>query len=99
MFMRHRISGANWSHFQYDMRFSTAAVWRKSAALLKNSSGRSDNMQTKKKQLGTLTLVGALLVGTCLLSAPAKADTAAGETMFKAKCAACHGPHSNGKES
>jgi cytochrome c6 len=71
----------------------------KISALLKNSSGRSDNMQTKKKQLGRLTLVGALLVGTCLLSAPAKADTAAGETMFKAKCAACHGADGKGKEA
>jgi cytochrome c6 len=71
----------------------------KISALLKNSSGRSDNMQTKMKQLGTLTLVGTLLAGTCLLSAPAKADTAAGETMFKAKCAACHGADGKGKEA
>jgi cytochrome c6 len=71
----------------------------KISALLKNSSGRSDNMQTKMKQLGTLTLVGTLLAGTCLLSAPAKADTAAGETMFKAKCAGCHGADGKGKEA
>jgi cytochrome c6 len=71
----------------------------KISALLKNSSGRSDNMQTKMKQLGTLTLVGTLLAGTCLLSAPAKADTAAGETMFKARCAACHGADGKGKEA
>jgi cytochrome c6 len=71
----------------------------KISALLKNSSGRSYNMQTKMKQLGTLTLVGTLLAGTCLLSAPAKADTAAGETMFKAKCAACHGADGKGKEA
>jgi mono/diheme cytochrome c family protein len=54
-------------------------------------------MQTKLKQLGTLTLVGTLFVGACLLSAPAKADTAAGETMFKAKCAGCHGADGKGK--
>jgi cytochrome c6 len=57
-----------------------------------------DNMQTKMKKLGTLTLVGALFAGTCLLSAPAKADTAAGEAMFKAKCAGCHGADGKGKE-
>jgi cytochrome c6 len=56
-------------------------------------------MQTKTKKLGTLTLVGTLLAGTCLLSAPAKADTAAGETMFKAKCAGCHGADGKGKEA
>jgi cytochrome c6 len=56
-------------------------------------------MQTKIKQLGTLTLVGTLLAGTCLLSAPAKADTAAGGTMFKAKCAGCHGADGKGKEA
>jgi cytochrome c6 len=76
-----------------------AAVWQISAALLKNSSGRSDNMETKMKKLGTLALVGTLLAGTCLLSAPAKADTAAGEAMFKAKCAACHGADGKGKEA
>ena len=56
-------------------------------------------MQTKMKQLGTLTLVGTLFAGTCLLSAPAKADTAAGETTFKAKCAGCHGADGKGKEA
>jgi cytochrome c6 len=56
-------------------------------------------MHTKMKHLGTLTLVGTLFAGTCLLSAPAKADTAAGETMFKAKCAGCHGADGKGKEA
>jgi len=56
-------------------------------------------MQTKMKRLGTLTLVGALFAGTCLLSAPGKADTAAGEATFKAKCAGCHGTDGKGKEA
>jgi mono/diheme cytochrome c family protein len=56
-------------------------------------------MQTKMKQLGTLTLAGTLLAGACLLSAPANADTAAGEAAFKAKCAGCHGADGKGKEA
>jgi mono/diheme cytochrome c family protein len=56
-------------------------------------------MQTKIKQLGTLGLVGTLMAGTCLLSAPAKADTAAGEALFKSKCAGCHGADGKGKEA
>ena len=56
-------------------------------------------MEMKRKQLGTLTLVAALFAGTCLLSAPAKADTAAGEAMFEAKCAGCHGADAKGKEA
>jgi cytochrome c6 len=56
-------------------------------------------METMKKQLGTLALVGALLAGSCLLSASAKADAAAGEATFKAKCAACHGADGKGKAS
>jgi len=56
-------------------------------------------MQTKMKQLGTLTLVGTLFAGACLLSAPANADTAAGEATFKAKCAGCHGADGKGKEA
>jgi cytochrome c6 len=76
-----------------------AAEWQISVAPLKNSSWRSDNMETKMKKLGTLALAGTLLAGTCLLSAPARADTAAGEAMFKAKCAACHGADGKGKEA
>jgi len=56
-------------------------------------------MQTKIKQFGTLALVGTLMAGTGLLSAPAKADTAAGEALFKSKCAGCHGADGKGKEA
>ena len=55
-------------------------------------------MQTKMKQLGTLTLVGTLFAGTCMISPQAKADTAAGEATFKAKCAGCHGADGKCKE-
>jgi mono/diheme cytochrome c family protein len=57
-----------------------------------------NKMPTKMKKLGRLALVGALFTGTCLLSAPVKADTAAGEAAFKAKCAGCHGADGKGKE-
>lgn len=56
-------------------------------------------MATKMKHLGRATLTGALLAGVCLFSAPAQADTAAGEAMFKAKCAGCHGADGRGKEA
>jgi len=56
-------------------------------------------MQTTRKNLGTATLAVALLAGTCLFSAPAKADVAAGGTLYKAKCAMCHGPDGKGKEA
>src|SRR5216684_3408294 len=72
---------------------------QESAGLLKNSLGRSNHMKTKMNQLRTVTLVVAIFTGTCLLSAPAKADTAAGETTFKAKCAGCHGADGKGKEA
>src|SRR5882762_8954550 len=69
------------------------------STLLKNSSGRINHMKTKMNQLRTVTLVVAMFTGTCLLSAPAKADTAAGEATFKAKCAGCHGADGKGKEA
>jgi cytochrome c6 len=56
-------------------------------------------MEMKMKHLGTVTLAGALLAGVCLFSVPAKADTAAGATMFKAKCAGCHGADGAGKDA
>lgn len=46
-----------------------------------------------------LALAAALFAGMCLLSATAKADAAAGEATFKAKCAGCHGADGKGKAS
>ena len=46
-----------------------------------------------------MTLAGALLAGICLFGSPAKADIAAAEATFKAKCAMCHGADGKGKEA
>ena len=54
-------------------------------------------MQTTMKNLGAAALIAALLAGTMLMSSPAKADTAAAEATFKAKCAGCHGADGKGK--
>jgi cytochrome c6 len=56
-------------------------------------------MKMTMKHLGTATLVTAMLAGTCLFSAPAKADVAAAEATYKAKCAGCHGADAKGKEA
>ena len=56
-------------------------------------------MKTKSKNLGTATLVAALLAGACLVSTPARADVATGEATYKAKCAMCHGADGKGKEA
>lgn len=55
-------------------------------------------MENKPKNLGASLLTAALLAGTCLFSSPAKADVAAGEATFKARCAGCHGADGKGKE-
>jgi cytochrome c oxidase cbb3-type subunit 3 len=54
-------------------------------------------MQTNMKNLGAVALTAALLAGACLISSPAKADVAAAEATFKAKCAGCHGADAKGK--
>jgi len=56
-------------------------------------------MEMNMKQIGTLTLAAALVTGVCLLGSTAKADAAAGEATFKAKCAGCHGADAKGKEA
>jgi cytochrome c6 len=56
-------------------------------------------METTMKKLGGITLAGALLAGVCLFGSPAKADVAAGEATYKAKCAMCHGADGKGKAS
>src|SRR3974390_324051 len=48
-------------------------------------------------EVGGLALAAARLAGVCLFSAPAKADTAAAEATYKAKCAGCHGADGKGK--
>jgi len=55
-------------------------------------------MEKKTNSLGTIMLAAAILAGTYLSSSPAKADVAAGEATFKAKCAGCHGADGKGKE-
>jgi len=44
-----------------------------------------------------IVAAGVELAAIAFLSAPAKADTAAAEAMFKAKCAMCHGPDGKGQ--
>jgi mono/diheme cytochrome c family protein len=44
-----------------------------------------------------ITAAGIVLVGIAFLSAPAKADTAAAEATYKAKCAMCHGADGKGE--
>ena len=56
-------------------------------------------MENTMKNLGAMTLAGALLAGFCLFSSPAKADVAAAEATFKAKCAMCHGADAKGKDA
>jgi cytochrome c6 len=56
-------------------------------------------MEKMMKGLGAITLAGAIVASVCLLSSPAKADVAAAEATFKAKCAMCHGADGKGKEA
>lgn len=63
------------------------------------NSLRENDMEIKMKNLGAMALAAALLAGVCLFGSAAKADTAAGEATFKAKCAMCHGADGKGKAS
>jgi cytochrome c6 len=56
-------------------------------------------MENTIKTLGAMALAGGLLAGIALLSAPARADVAAAEATYKAKCAGCHGADGKGKAS
>jgi cytochrome c6 len=55
-------------------------------------------MEMRDKIAGAIT-VAVLLGGAGLFSSQAKADVAAAEATFKAKCAMCHGADGKGKES
>lgn len=56
-------------------------------------------MKMTMKHLGAVTFAAGLLAGTGLFSTSAKADTAAAEATYKAKCAGCHGADGKGKEA
>jgi len=56
-------------------------------------------MEASMKHVGVMTLAAALLAGISLFSSPVKADAAAGQATYKAKCAACHGADGKGKEA
>ena len=64
-----------------------------------SKSIEESNMENTLKNVSAMTLAGALLAGICLFSSPAKADVAAAEATFKAKCAMCHGADGKGKEA
>jgi mono/diheme cytochrome c family protein len=49
--------------------------------------------------IAVVTVVAVVLAAITFLNAPAKADTAAAEATFKAKCAGCHGPDGKGETS
>jgi cytochrome c6 len=44
-----------------------------------------------------MILVGVALAGLSLASLPVRADTAAGQATYKAKCAMCHGADGKGE--
>ena len=53
-------------------------------------------MQKKLQWIAKITVGAMVLAGAGFLSAPAKADNAAGG-MYKAKCAMCHGADGKGE--
>ncbi len=55
-------------------------------------------MEMREKIAGAIT-VAVLLAGAGLFGSQAKADVAAAEATYKAKCAMCHGADAKGKES
>jgi cytochrome c6 len=62
-------------------------------------AGISKERNVRKTTSG-IAGIGALavvLAGIALPSTPAKADTAAAEASYKAKCAMCHGPDGKGE--
>ena len=54
-------------------------------------------MRKTNSWIERMTVVAAALATIAFLSAPARADTAAAEATYKAKCAMCHGPDGKGE--
>jgi mono/diheme cytochrome c family protein len=54
-------------------------------------------MRMKSNWIFLVALVVSVLLGLFFLIGPAKADNAAAEATYKAKCAMCHGPDGKGE--
>ncbi len=54
-------------------------------------------MRKTTSWIAGMTVAAVVLATIALLSAPAKADAAAAEATYKAKCAMCHGPDGKGE--
>lgn len=54
-------------------------------------------MQKATSWIAGIMVVAVALASIAFLSAPAKADAAAAEATYKAKCAMCHGPDGKGQ--
>jgi len=54
-------------------------------------------MRKTTNWIAGITIAALLVAVIAVLSMPAKADTAAAEATYKAKCAMCHGPDGKGE--
>ncbi len=54
-------------------------------------------MRKKPNWIKATMMAAVALVAVAFLNAPAKADAAAAEATYKAKCATCHGPDGKGE--
>jgi len=54
-------------------------------------------MRKSTNWIAAAIIVALALAAMVVLSAPVKADSAAAEATYKAKCAACHGPDGKGE--
>lgn len=54
-------------------------------------------MRKTTSWIAGITVAAVALAAAAFLSSPAKADAAAAEATYKAKCAGCHGPDGKGE--
>lgn len=54
-------------------------------------------MRKTTSWIAGITVIAVVLTTIVFLAAPARADTAAAEATYKAKCAMCHGPDGKGE--
>src|SRR6516164_10547612 len=59
-------------------------------------SKEEGNMRKTASWIAGITVIAVVLAAMMVLSAAAKADAAAAQATYKAKCAMCHGPDGKG---
>ncbi|SRR6266481_9263966 len=83
--------------FEYDTRYAFKTIGSRIGKDPAPNLNWERIMRRTTSWIEKMTIAAVVLAALAFLNAPAKADAAAAEATYKAKCAMCHGPDGKGE--